>query len=147
MKMSGDFSKMVGCCCDLPGVCLVPAEMDSTPPAIMMSEQPLAIWLAAKAIELSPLEQAREMVLPAVVTGNLDRMTASRAMLPPCSPVWLAAPTITSSTSAGSICELRSNKASIQCATMSSGRVRLKVPRKDLARPVLTLSTITTSRM
>ena len=35
----------------------------------------------------------------------------------------------------------------MQCASMSSGRVKLKVPRKDLANPVLTLSTITTSRI
>ena len=35
----------------------------------------------------------------------------------------------------------------MQCATMSSGRVRLNVPLNDLASPVLTLSTMTTSRI
>ena len=52
-----------------------------------------------------------------------------------------------SSTSAGSRAAFRSRSESMQWATMSSGRVRLKVPRKDFASPVRTLSTTTTSRM
>ena len=131
----------------MPGCWRWPAEMDSTPPAIMMSEQPLAIWLAAMAMEFRPEEQARLMVVPAVVTGSFERITARRAILPPCSPIWLAAPTITSSISAGSTLELRSSRASMQCASMSSGRVRLNVPLNDFASPVLTLSTTTTSRI
>src|SRR5690606_17274200 len=51
-----------------------------------------------------------------------------------------------SSTRAGSR-SLRVSSAFTQWAAMSSGRVMLNLPRKDLARPVRTLSTITTSRM
>ena len=124
----------------------VAPEMESTPPAIAISVCPDAIWLDAMAMDCRPDEQKRLIVMPAVVIGSLDRTTAKRARLPSCSPVWLAAPTTTSSTSSGDTFGLRSKSASMQCASMSSERVMLKLPRWDLARPVRTLSTTTTSR-
>ena len=118
--------------------------IDSTPPAIAMSAQPLAIWVAAIEMALRPEEHARLMVAAATLSGSFDSATAWRAMLPVCSPIWRATPTTTSSTSAASIAGLRASRASMQCATSSSARVRLKVPRCALARPVRMLSTMTT---
>ena len=51
---------------------------------------------------------------------------------------------MTSSTAPGSHSGLRSSSASIQCATKSSERVKLNVPRCALASPVRMLSTTTT---
>ena len=112
-----------------------PAEMESTPPAIAISVWPEAIWLDAMAMDCSPEEQKRLMVIPPVEIGSLDSTTAKRARLPSCSPVWLAAPTTTSSTSFGAMFGFLSSSESMQCASMSSDRVRLKLPRWDLANP------------
>ena len=97
------------------------------------------------AMDCRPDEQNRLMVMPAVVIGSRESTTARRARLPSCSPVWLAAPTTTSSTSSGATFGFRSSSVSMQCASMSSERVRLKLPRCDLASPVRMLSTTTTS--
>ncbi|MNI57948.1 hypothetical protein D3C73_1130360 [compost metagenome] len=120
--------------------------MDSTPPATMMSLQPEAIWLAAMAIACRPEEQNRLRVMPAVPMPRRESTATLRPILKPWAPSLEPAPTMQSSTLAGSI-PVRANSASTQCAAMSSGRVMLNLPRKDLARPVRTLSTITTSRM
>ncbi|MCY1182740.1 hypothetical protein D9M73_233140 [compost metagenome] len=112
----------------------------------MMSLQPEAIWLAAMAMACRPEEQKRLRVMPAVPVPRRDSTATLRPMLKPWAPSLEAAPTMQSSTAAGSI-PLRSSKALTQWAAMSSGRVWLNLPRKDLASPVRTLSTITTSRM
>ena len=58
----------------------------TTPPAIATWVWPDAIWLAAIAIDCRPDEQNRLIDKPAVVIGSFDNTTASRAILPSCSP-------------------------------------------------------------
>ncbi|MNQ97849.1 hypothetical protein D3C85_1135140 [compost metagenome] len=96
--------------------------MDSTPPATMMSLQPEAIWLAAMAIACRPDEQNRLRVMPLVPTPSCDSTATLRPMLKPCAPSLDPAPTMQSSTLAGSM-PLRWSSALTQWAAMSSGRV------------------------
>src|SRR5262245_38990249 len=145
MKMAGFSSSKRLFGFDLPGSWRCRIEIESTPPAIATCVCPDAICCAAIAIDCRPDEQNRLIVSPAVVIGSLVNTTARRARLPSCSPTWLAAPTTTSSTSSGATFGLRESNASIRCASMSSERVRLKLPRNAFASPVLTLSTMTTS--
>ena len=51
------------------------AAIDSTPPAIATSAQPLMIWVAAIAIAFRPDEQARLMVAADTLIGNFDSAT------------------------------------------------------------------------
>src|SRR5690606_23847190 len=70
---------------------------------------------------------------------------AMRAMFQPCSRVWLTQPQITSSTSAGSIFELRASTPSISCADMVSARVLRCMPPLERPIGVRPKSTMTTS--
>ena len=114
MKISGFSSIRRWLRWDLPGCWRAPMEIESTPPAMATWVCPEAIWFDAMAMDCSPDEQNRLMVIPAVVIGSLESTTASLARLPSCSPVWLAAPTTTSSTSSAEIFGFRSSSESIR---------------------------------
>ena len=98
MNTSGFSSSSRECSACSPGVPRLNPVIDSTPPAIMTSAHPLAIWLAAIAMELRPEEQARLIEVAGTVTGSFESTTAWRPMLPDCSPIWRPTPRITSST-------------------------------------------------
>ena len=119
-------------------------DIDSTPPAIMQSENPLWTWVAAIATVCKPDEQYLFTVVPPTSIGNLDNTAAFRAMLCPWAPSGAPQPRIMSSTIEGSKPGFLSNRALTKCAVISSARVWLNPPLKDLANPVRTLSTITT---
>src|ERR1700679_3846035 len=74
-------------------------------------------------------------------------MAAILATFDPCGPFGWAQPRITSSISAGSSLGVFFRTSLIQWAARSSGRVILKDPRNDLARPVRELATMTASRI
>src|SRR2546422_3860451 len=102
---------------------------------------------AATMTAFSPEEQKRLTEPPGTVTGSPARRATLRPTLKPCGPSGKPVPMTTSSTSLGSSCGTFFSRSLTQWAAMSSGRVRLKEPRKDLASPVRELATITASRM
>ena len=55
--------------------------IDSTPPAMMQSEKPLATWLAAIATVCKPDEQYLLTVVPPTSIGRFDNTAAFLAML------------------------------------------------------------------
>ena len=71
--------------------------------------------------------QKRLTVAPATEIGRCASNAISRATFMPCSPSGKAQPTITSSTSAGSM-PLRAISASITWAARSSGRTLVSAP-------------------
>jgi len=73
----------------------------SQPPAMITSDHPARILAVASAIDWSPDEQKRFMVMPEVRSGNPapKAMTLPRFM--PCSASGKAQPTMRSSTSSG----------------------------------------------
>src|SRR5271168_4998767 len=85
------------------------------------------------------------MVVPATLVGRPESMALVRPMFWPCAPWGWPQPRTTSSISAGSSLGVLARTSLIQWATKSSGRVRLKEPRKDLARGVRELATTTAS--
>src|SRR5690606_17678288 len=87
----------------------------------------------------------RSMVTPGTDSGKPAASSALRAMLKPCSPTWLTAPMMTSSTMPGSR-SFRSTRARSGMAARSTAWMSLKTP---LRRPigVRTASTITAFRM
>ena len=87
--------------CRLASFCT--QEMLSTPPATITGTWSTMMRCAAIAMVCRPDEQKRLTVTPLVVTGRPARSAATRATLPPVVPSSIAAPRITSSTSAGSI--------------------------------------------
>src|SRR6266849_10310373 len=102
---------------------------------------------AATMTAFSPEEQKRLTVPPGTVTGSPARRPTLRPVLNPWGPSGKPVPMITSSISAGSSWGTLRGTSLMQCAALSSGRVRLNEPRNDLASPVRELATITASRM
>src|SRR5262245_28143692 len=121
--------------------------MLSTPPPMATSTPSFMMWWAAMAIDWSPDEQKRLTVVPATVTGSPARMAATRAMLWPWVPCGWPQPKMTSSTSVSSTWGTLPRASLMAWAARSSGRVRLKEPRCDLARGVRELATTTASLM
>jgi hypothetical protein len=121
--------------------------MLSHPPPMAASAPSLMISWAAMAMACKPEEQKRFTVVPATDTGRPARTRATRATLLPWGPWGWAQPRITSSISTGSSCGTLPSTSLMQCAARSSGRVRLKEPRKLLARGVRELATTTASLM
>src|SRR5271154_2075480 len=99
------------------------------------------------ATDCKPEEQNRFTVVPATVTGRPAMMAAIRATFDPWGPWGWAQPRITSSISAGSSFGVFFRTSLIQWAARSSGRVMLKDPRNDFAKPVRELATMTASRI
>src|SRR6266404_3596488 len=121
------------------------AVMLSTPPPMATSNPSLMISCAATEIACSPEEQCRLTVKPGTVAGKPARMSATRATLLPCCPNGWPQPMTTSSISAGSNSGTLRRRSWMQWAARSSGRVRLNEPRKDFARGVRELATMTAS--
>src|SRR5271154_6817350 len=119
--------------------------MLSTPPPMMESTPSLTIWWAATVMAWGPDEQKRLMVVPATLFGRPENMGLVRPMFWPWAPWGWPQPRITSSISAGESWGVLARTSLMQWATRSSGRVRLKEPRKDLANGVRELATITAS--
>src|ERR1700676_1752025 len=99
------------------------------------------------AMACKPEEQKRFTVIAAVETGGPACSAETRAMLWPCTPGGWRQPRITSSISFGSSWGVLRRTSLMQWAARSSGRVMLKEPRNDFARPVRELATTTASRM
>src|SRR6202050_5582548 len=116
-----------------------------TPPPPAASTPSLIIWWAATVIACKPEEQKRLMVVPATDAGSPASMAEVRAIFWPCAPWGWAQPRTKSSISFASSFGVLSKTSLMQCAARSSGRVRLKDPRKDLARGVRELATTTAS--
>src|SRR5467141_257780 len=121
--------------------------IDSSPPAIAMSQLPPSIIRAAIAIALSPDAQKRLTVDPGTDDGRPDMSATVLPTFWPCGPSGKPAPRMTSSICAGSTSGTRRSSSRTHCTAMSSGRARLNEPRNDLARPLRTLATITASRI
>ena len=119
--------------------------MDSTPPARITSALPDIIRSAAMAIDCSPEEQKRFMVIAEHSTGSPARNDAIRATFIPCSASGMAQPRITSSTSLASSCGTRASAPLSAAAAISSGRVARKPPLYARPTGVLTALAITTS--
>ena len=102
--------------------------MDSMPPAMTVSMPSTMICLAAAETAMSPDEHWRSMDWPETLTGRPAAMATWRPTLNPCVPCWRAEPTMTSSTSAGSI-PARETTASMAGAAMVGAGVSLKAPR------------------
>ena len=114
--------------------------IDSTPPATITEASPTAIARAAVTTASRPDAQSRLVVTPGTDTGSPASSADIRATLRLSSPAWLAAPSTTSSTRAGSSPGFRSSSARITTAPRSSGRTPARAPP---SRPtgVLTAST------
>src|SRR5467141_1598721 len=121
--------------------------IDSSPPAIAMSQLPPSIIRAAIAIALSPDAQKRLTVDPGTDDGRPDMSATVLPTFWPCGPSGKPAPRMTSSICAGSTSGTRRSSSRTHCTAMSSGRARLNEPRNDLARPLRTLATIIASRI
>src|SRR5262245_13398279 len=121
--------------------------MLSTPPPMAASAPSFMTWWAAMAMAWRPDEQNRFTVVPGIVAGRPARIAETRAMLWPWEPWGWPQPRITSSTSLGSSWGALPSTSRMQCAASSSGRVRLKEPRNDLASGVRELATTTASLM
>src|SRR5262245_3363684 len=120
--------------------------IDSSPPPITTSALPIRTMSAAVATAKSPEEQKRLTVPPGTVTGSPAMTATLRPTLKPCGPSGKPVPITTSSISAASSFGTFFIASRMQCAAMSSGRVRLNEPRNDFARPVRAVATITASR-
>ena len=120
-------------------------DIVSSPPAISTSAPPVRIRSAARAMDCSPEEQNRLIVIALVSTGRPARIAAARATFIPCSASGIAQPMITSSISAGSRPGTRAIASLIAAAPSSSGRVSFNVPLGALPTAVRTADTITAS--
>src|SRR5437870_5620473 len=106
----------------------------STPPATKVSPSPaLMAWKAIR-IDWRDEAQKRLTLVPGTVSGSPPSMAMLRAMFMPCSPTWLAAPMITSSTSAGATAGTLSMRVLMMKPPRSSMRASLSDPLK--ARPI-----------
>ncbi len=101
--------------------------MFSTPPATTRSCAPDFTAIAAKFTACWPEPQKRFSVVPGTSIGHPAASTAPRAMLQPCSAVWVTQPMITSSTSFGST-PVRSRIAFSETPSRSIGWTFLKLP-------------------
>ncbi len=120
-------------------------DIDSNPPASATCALPVRIRSAAMAIDCSPDEQKRLMVMALVSTGKPARIAAERAMFMPCSASGIAHPIITSSISAACNPGTRAMASLITAAPISSARVSRKVPFGALPTAVRTADTINAS--
>src|SRR4051812_22453224 len=118
--------------------------MLSSPPATITSASPVMMRCAAIAMVCRPEEQKRFTVTPETVTGRPARMAASRATLLPVAFSGVAQPSITSSTSPGSI-PARSTACLITCPPSVAPCVTLNAPRNALPIGVRAVVTITAS--
>src|SRR5579859_790552 len=121
--------------------------MDSTPPARITSPCPAMMRSAAMAMDCSPEEQKRLMVIADASTGRPARIDAMRATFIPCSASGIAQPRITSSISFGSRPGTRAIASRITVAAKSSGRAARSAPLNALPTAVRTELTITASLM
>ncbi len=121
--------------------------MDSQPPAMITSDQPVMIFAVASAIDCSPEEQKRFTVMPDVDRGSPAPIASTLPRFIPISPSGKAHPTIRSSTSAGSREGTRAIRPLITCMPISSARVAASPPLMYLPPGLLTDSTITASRI
>ena len=116
--------------------------MLSVPAAIMTSASPSRMRSAASATACVPDEQKRLIVMPGTLSGKPASSNPMRATFMPCSASGIAQPTITSSTAAASSPGHRSIAAFSTCASMSSGRTFLNMPRGALPTGVRVAATM-----
>src|SRR5215467_2614799 len=121
--------------------------IDSVPPASMTSAEPERMRSAAMAMDCSPDEQNRLMVMADASTGSPARRLAMRATFIPCSASGMAQPMITSSISLESSAGTLSSAPLMAMAARSSGRVKDNDPLGALPTAVRTLLTMTASLM
>src|SRR5579864_1610923 len=121
--------------------------IDSVPPATAASPCPAMMRWAAIAMDCSPDEQKRLMVIAEDSTGKPARSDEIRATFIPCSASGMAQPRTTSSTSFGSRPPARAMASLITTAPRSSGRVVRSAPLDALPTAVRTALTITASRI
>ncbi len=117
-------------------------DIDSVPAAITTSSSPVRMRSAASATACTPEEQKRLMVIAGTVSGSPASSTPMRATFMPCSPSGIAQPTMTSAMSWGSSPGTRAMAALSTCASMSSGRTFLNMPRGALPTGVRTAATM-----
>src|ERR671938_1599499 len=120
-------------------------DIVSRPPATITSAPPVLILSAASAIDCSPEEQKRLIVIAEVSTGRPARIAAARVTFMPCSASGIAQPIITSSISALSKPSTSAIASLMTAAPISSGRVNLSVPFGALPTAVRTAETMTAS--
>ena len=116
--------------------------MLSVPPAIITSASPRRMRSAASATACTPDEQNRLIVMPGTPFGKPARSEAMRATLNPCSASGIAQPTITSSIASACRSEHRAMTFRRTCASMSSGRTFLNIPRGAFPTGVRQAATI-----
>ena len=102
--------------------------MLSTPQAMMRSPSPHMMALAPSMMASSPLAHNRFTVTPATEGGKPASSAAIRATLRLSSPLWFAAPAITSSMAFMSTLLFRRTRSLITRASRSSGRILLSAP-------------------
>ena len=106
--------------------------MLSVPAAIITSASPKRIRSAASATACTPDEQKRLTVSPDTVLGKPASNNPIRATFMPCSASGMAQPTITSSIVVKSRPGHWATAAFNTCASRSSGRTFLNMPRGAL---------------
>ena len=116
--------------------------MLSVPAAIMTSASPRRMRSAASATACTPDEQNRLIVMPDTVLGNPASKRPMRATFMPCSASGIAQPTITSSMILVSIPGHCASADFSTCASMSSGRTFLNMPRGALPTGVRVAATM-----
>src|SRR5687767_1755080 len=116
--------------------------MLSVPPAIITSASPRRMRSAASATAWTPEEQKRLIVIPDTRSGKPASRSPMRATFMPCSPSGIAQPTMTSSTSPGSSPWHCWTAALSTCASRSSGRTFLYMPRGALPTGVRVAATM-----
>src|SRR5258706_8810927 len=117
-------------------------DMDSVPAAITMSSSPVRIRSAASATAWTPEEQKRLIVIAGTLSGSPASRTPMRATFMPCSASGIAHPTITSPISRGSSPGTCAITPFSTCASMSSGRTLLNIPRGALPTGVRIAATM-----
>ena len=102
-------------------------DIDSIPPAMKHSPEPIAIRPTASCMACMLEPQKRLTVTPGTESGNSVRKVSILARLNPCSASGKAVPTIKSSTRSGLTSSFLSSPLTT-AAAMSSGRVRASFP-------------------
>ena len=105
-------------------------DMDSTPPAIMISASPDLMARAAIVSASMPEPQRRLTVEPETSFGRPASSSDMRATFRLSSPAWLAQPKTTSSMASQSTLALRSMSAFSGMAPRSSARTEDSAPAK-----------------
>src|SRR5437764_10488862 len=103
--------------------------------------------MAWKAIRMVWRDEAQKRLtlVPGTESGRPARAAQLRAWFMPCSPEWLADPSITSTTEAGSTAGTFSIRFLMMKAPMSSGRTSLSDPFRARPIGVRAVSTMTAS--